>query len=150
MTASVRVFFFIFLFIQSGGCYRSPRMVKEFHYRIPKQEVLDQCRDALTELGYELEVFAPESHLLITKPTRIRRTLRRYDYAIVVYVTDRIEVYLVVERHIFKRGSESSIGGQEQVEKQVVDTMPLSLRNKVFLPILHTFGKVGFYEMKTR
>lgn len=150
MITSVRAVLFIFLSVQLGGCYRPPRMIKEFHYLIPKQEVLAQCRDALADLGYELDVFAPESHFLITKPNRIKRTLLRYDYAIVVFVTDRIEVYLVVERHIFKRGSESSIGGREQVEKQVVDVMPIYLQKKVFLPILHTFGKAGFNELKTR
>lgn len=149
MLIAVRVHSLIFFLLLGASCYSPPRMVKEFNYHIHKQEVLLQCRDALKDLEYELEVFAPESHILITKTTRIKGTLRQYDYSIVIFVTDRIEMFLVVDKHIFKRGSESSFGGQNLFMKQVVDALPRTLQNKVFLPIMDLFDKTGFTAMNS-
>jgi len=119
-------------------------MVREYQYTIPKSEVLDQCRSILTNLDYEIDIYAPESNMLMTKPIKLRRALRRFDYAIYVKITDRIEIHIVAERSIFKRSSESSVGGKGLFEKQSEEAMPISLQRKIFIPIHNGMGKYNF------
>ena len=65
-------------------------MVREYIYEIPKSDVLEHCRDVLVKLDYEIDIYASETDILITKPLKIRRALRRYDY--IVFVQVRIEL----------------------------------------------------------
>jgi len=146
--AFVRPVLIILLSFRFGGCPLPARMVKEFNYNIPQKDVLVLCSEIFQDLEYELDIYAPESNFLMTKQKRLKGTLRRYDYALAVYITDYIEVYIIAERHVFKRGSELSIGGRELVQKQVEDRMPAALQKKIFLPLQKAFQKYNFEENK--
>ena len=117
------------------GCSNPPRMSKEYDFISNKLEVLNICKNILEDLDYEIDIYAPESFMLTTKSTRLRRVLRRYDYIIYIEVNDRIEIHLSAERSIFNRGSEASLGGIGIIIKQVETYMPLSLQKKIFNPI---------------
>ena len=124
-------------------------MVREYIYEIPKSDVLEHCRDLLVKLDYEIDIYASETDILITKPIKIRRTLRRYDYIVFVQVTDRIEIFVAAERSVFKRGSESTVGGSGLIEKQSEDTLPLSLQKRILIPIHRSMIKQKFRPRKT-
>ena len=124
-------------------------MVREYIYEIPKSDVLEHCRDVLVKLDYEIDIYASETDILTTKPIKIRRTLRRYDYIVFVQVTDRIEIFVAAERSVFKRGSESTVGGSSLIKKQSEDTLPLSLQKRILLPIHRSMIKQKFRPRKT-
>ena len=127
--------FSLFLIFQIIQCTNPPRMVREYIYEIPKSDVLEHCRDILVKLDYEIDIYASETDILITKPIKIRRALRRYDYIVFVQISDRIEIYVAAERSIFKRGSESTVGGSGLIEKQSEDALPFSLQKRILIPI---------------
>jgi len=130
--------FSLFLIFQIIQCTNPPRMVREYIYEIPKSDVLEHCRDILVKLDYEIDIYASETDILITKPIKIRRALRRYDYIVFVQISDRIEIYVAAERSIFKRGSESTVGGSGLIEKQSEDALPfLKYYNKYHLMFLN-------------
>lgn len=124
-------------------------MVREYIYEIPKSDVLEHCRDILVKLDYEIDIYASETDILITKPIKIRRALRRYDYIVFVQISDRIEIYVAAERSIFKRGSESTVGGSGLIEKQSEDALPFSLQKKILIPIHRSMIKQKFRPRKT-
>jgi len=129
-------------------------MVREYIYEIPKSDVLEHCRDLLVKLDYEIDIYASETDILITKPIKIRRVLSRYDYIVFVQVTDRIEIYVAAESGweksiFFKPGSESTVGGSSLNEKQSEDTLPLSLQKKILIPIHRSMIKQKFRPRKT-
>ena len=141
--------FSLFLIFQIIQCTNPPRMVREYIYEIPKSDVLEHCRDVLVKLDYEIDIYASETDILITKPLKIRRALRRYDYIVFVQVTDRVEIFVAAERSVFKRGSESTVGGSSLNEKQSEDTLPLSLQKKILIPIHRSMIKQKFRPRKT-
>ncbi|MEE8336390.1 MAG: hypothetical protein V3S48_08150 [Candidatus Neomarinimicrobiota bacterium] len=145
---AVRPVLIIILSFRFGACPDTTRMVKEFNYKIPQQNVLQLCSETIQNLDYELDIYAPETNFLVTKPKRLKGVLRRFDYALAIYVTDKIEVYIIAERHVFKRSSELSIGGRELVEKQVEDRLPIALQNKIFIPLSRAFEKLDFSEIQ--
>ena len=124
-------------------------MVREYIYEIPKSDVLEHCRDVLVKLDYEIDIYASETDILITKPLKISRALRRYDYIVFVQVTDRVEIFVAAERSVFKRGSESTVGGSGLIEKQSEDTLPLSLQKRILIPIHRSMIKQKFRPRKT-
>ena len=124
-------------------------MVREYIYEIPKSDVLEHCRDILVKLDYEIDIYASETDILITKLIKIRRALRRYDYIVFVQISDRIEIYVAAERSIFKRGSESTVGGSGLIEKQSEDALPFSLQKKILIPIHKSMIKQNFHPRKT-
>ena len=124
-------------------------MVREYIYEIPKSDVLEHCRDVLVKLDYEIDIYASETDILITKPIKIRRTLRRYDYIVFVQVTDRIEIFVAAERSVFKRGSESTVGGSSLIEKQSEDALPFTLQKRILIPIHRSMIKQKFRPRKT-
>jgi hypothetical protein len=124
-------------------------MVREYIYEIPKSDVLEHCRDILVKLDYEIDIYASETDILITKPIKIRRALRRYDYIVFVQISDRIEIYVAAERSIFKRGSESTVGGSGLIEKQSEDALPFSLQKKILIPIHKSMIQQKFHPRKT-
>ena len=117
---------------------------KKLNYSKDKIEAFYQSRDILRNLGYEIDIFSPESFALSTKKTQIKKSLRRYDYIIFIKVNDHIELYLAVERNIFNRGSESNIGDSGLIIKQVESYMPTALQNKIFKPLEIEFKKNGY------
>ena len=124
-------------------------MVREYIYEIPKSDVLEHCRDVLVKLDYEIDIYASETDILITKPLKIRRALRRYDYIVFVQVTDRVEIFVAAERSVFKRGSESTVGGSSLIEKQSEDALPFSLQKRILIPIHRSMIKQKFRTRKT-
>lgn len=141
--------FSLFLIFQIIQCTNPPRMVREYIYEIPKSDVLEHCRDVLVKLDYEIDIYASETDILITKPLKIRRALRRYDYIVFVQVTDRIEIFVAAERSVFKRGSESTVGGSSLIEKQSEDALPFSLQKRILIPIHRSMIKQKFRPRKT-
>ena len=146
--------FSLFLIFQIIQCTNPPRMVREYIYEIPKSDVLEHCRDLLVKLDYEIDIYASETDILITKPIKIRSVLSRYDYIVFVQVTDRIEIYVAAESGweesiFFKPGSESTVGGSSLNEKQSEDTLPLSLQKKILIPIHRSMIKQKFRPRKT-
>ena len=130
------------------SCTTPPRMVQSFHYDIPKSAVLEKCRNILIKLDYEIDIYATESNMLITRPIQLRRALRRYDYIVNLQVNDRIQVHVAAERSIFKRGSQSTFGGDNQIEKQAESTMPIRLQKKIYKPIHRGMIKNNFRPNK--
>lgn len=124
-------------------------MVREYIYEIPKSDVLEHCRDLLVKLDYEIDIYASETDILITKPLKIRRALRRYDYIVFVQVTDRVEIFVAAERSVFKRGSESTVGGSSLIEKQSEDALPFTLQKRILIPIHRSMIKQKFRPRKT-
>ena len=123
-------------------------MVREYIYEIPKSDVLEHCRDVLVKLDYEIDIYASETDILITKPLKIRRALRRYDYIVFVQVTDRVEIFVAAERSVFKRGSESTVGGSSLIEKQSEDALPFTLQKRILIPIHKSMIKQKFRPRK--
>ena len=105
-------------------------MVNHYSYLIPKDEVLALCKRAILKLDYEIDIYAPESNMLITKTRKMRKVLRRYDYVIYIQVGDKVNVHISAERSIFNRGSASSFGGEEIIIRQPEGLMPYSLQKK--------------------
>ena len=141
--------FSLFLIFQIIQCTNPPRMVREYIYEIPKSDVLEHCRDVLVKLDYEIDIYASETDILITKPLKIRRALRRYDYIVFVQVTDRVEIFVAAERSVFKRGSESTVGGSSLIEKQSEDALPFTLQKRILIPIHKSMIKQKFRPRKT-
>ena len=124
-------------------------MVREYIYEIPKSDVLEHCRNILVKLDYEIDIYASETDILITKPIKIRRSiLWKYDYIVFVQITDRIEIYVAAERSVFNRGSESTIGGSSLIKKQSEDALPFSLQKRILIPIHRSMIKQKFRPRK--
>ena len=134
-----------FLFI---GCANPPRMNRIYDYSIKKYEALEICKNILQELEYEIDIYAPESYMLTTKPTQLRRVIRKYDYIIYLNVSDRINIHISAERNIFNRGSESSLGGSSIIIKQTETYLPLSIQKKIFDPINNKLKNHNFRQIK--
>ena len=130
------------------GCANPPRMIRGYDYSINKYETLEICKTILEELEYEIDIYAPESYILTTKPTRLRKVLRKYHYIIYVKVSDRINIHISAERSIFNRGSESSIGGGSITIKQTETYLPLSIQKKIFDPINNKLINYNFAQIK--
>ena len=130
------------------GCANPPRMVRGYDYSINKYETLEICKTILEELEYEIDIYAPESYILTTKPTRLRKVLRKYNYIIYVQVSDRINIHISAERSIFNRGSEASIGGSSMTIKQTETYLPLSIQKKIFDPINNKLINYNFAQIK--
>ena len=142
--------FSLFLIFQIIQCTNPPRMVREYIYEIPKSDVLEHCRNILVKLDYEIDIYASETDILITKPIKIRRSiLWKYDYIVFVQITDRIEIYVAAERSVFNRGSESTIGGSSLIEKQSEDALPFTLQKRILIPIHRSMIKQKFRPRKT-
>ena len=112
-----------------------PRMNRVYDYQGNKLETLEMCKNLLQQLEYEIDIYAPESFILTTKPTRLSRVLRKYDYIIYINISDRINIHVAAERNIFNRGSESTLGGSSIIIKQTETYLPTSLQMKIFEPI---------------
>ena len=126
-------------------------MVRTYDYDVSKDNALDEIRSILISLGYEIDIYAPETNALSTKTTRLKRTLRKYDYILFVKVSDRLEVHISAKRSIFRRGSEANLGKYGQIIQQTEDRLPSSLQQKIYKPIQESLkknkrkNKISFY-----
>ena len=132
------------------SCSYPPIEKKKLYYSKDKIEAFYQSRDILKKLGYEIDIFSPESFALSTKKTQIKKSLRRYDYIVFIKVNDHIDLHLAVERNIFNRGSESNIGDSGMIIKQVESYMPIALQNRIFKPLEIEFKKNGYNLVVSR
>ena len=140
--------FLLLLAVLFIGCANPPRMNRGYDYSIKKYEALEICKNILQELEYEIDIYAPESYMLTTKPTQLRKVLRKYDYIIYLDVSDRIKIHISAERSIFNRGSESSLGGSSIIIKQTETYLPLSIQKKIFDPINNKLINYNFAQIK--
>ena len=140
--------FLLIITVSFIGCANPPRMNRGYDYLTDKYEALDICKNILQELEYEIDIYAPESYMLTTKPTQLRKVLRKYDYIIYLKVADRINVHISAERTIFNRGSESSLGGSSIIIKQTETYLPLSIQKKIFDPINNKLINHNFRQIK--
>ncbi len=110
---------------------------------------MEISRKVLENLGYDIEFYTKESYLIKTTVAPIKKDLRRYDYAIAVIVEDHVQVYIIAQKQVFKRGSETTIGGGKSItEADAVDWLPYSIQQKIFLPLIEEFSKYGLKEIQ--
>ena len=127
--------YFIILFLFISQCTQPPRMVRQYDYNMPKDNVLAQCKAVLETLDYEIDIYAPESHALITKSINFRSILRRYNYLIYIQVTDNVDVYISAERSIVNRLLKSDLEGAGIIIQQPENAMPYGIQKRIFTPI---------------
>ena len=140
----------VIISVQFSFCPNPPRMVRHFQYQVTQEEALILSRTVLENLGYEIEFYTKESHLIITFNTPIKKDYRRYDYSLAVIVEDQVEVYIIAQKHIFKRSSETSIGGgKSMTEMDTVDWLPYSLQQKIYWPLINEFAKNGLTQIES-
>lgn len=147
---ATRSLFAILISVQFSFCPNPPRMVRHFRYQVSQKEALSISRMVLENQGYEIEFYTKESHLIKTFNTPIKKDFRRYDYSLAVIVADQVEVYIIAQKHIFKRSSEASLGGgKSMTEMDTVDWLPYSLQQKIYLPLIDEFAKNGLTLIET-
>ena len=129
-----------------SDAHKYPRMNRVYDYPGNKLETLEICKNILQQLEYEIDIYAPESFMLTTRPTQHRRVLRIYDYIIYLKISDRIDIHIAAERNIFNRGSESTAGGNSVVIKQTETYLPTSIQKKIFDPIYNNLALMGFKQ----
>ena len=124
-------------------------MVRSFRYNSSQLNAMEISRKALENLGYDIEFYTKESYLIKTTVAPVKKNLRRYDYAIAVIVEDHVQVYIIAQKQIFKRGSETTIGGGKSItEADIVDWLPYSIQQKIFWPLIEEFSKYGLKEIQ--
>lgn len=151
MAPLIRPLLLTTLAVKFSMCPMPPMMVRYFSFEKNKVEALQETKEILESLNYNIDVFAPESYFLVTQTTQLRKDIRRYEYALAVYITDQIQVHIVAERLVYKRGSEASLGGgKELIERQPSDRLPYQVQQKIFWPIIEALGKSGYPEDSER
>jgi len=123
-----------------------PRMNRAYDYQGNKLETLEICKDILQGLEYEIDIYAPETFMIITKLIPVRRALRKYDYIVYIKISDRINIHVAAERNIFNRGSETTIGSTSIVIKQTETYLPTAIQKKIFDPIHSNLTLMGFKQ----
>ncbi len=143
----IRSFFSVLLAVQFSFCPERPRMIRYFDYEFTQKQALSVAKDSLLDLGYKIDLSAPEGYFFLTKSQPVEKDIRKYNYRIAVVVEDRVEVVIVANRQIFKRDSEASIGGRDLIQTQTSDKLPYSLQRSIFYPIIDEFYRNGLVEV---
>ena len=131
-------------------------MVQYSSYYTSKDKVLNEVRTALQSLDYEIDMYAPETYALSTKPIKIEGGARKYNYTLFVKISDRIEIYISAKIIISKRNSQSNLGKKNigrrlkifetkeyvQIVEQTEDKMDRSIQKKIFKPIQKELNKI--------
>lgn len=137
------------LSVQFSFCPTPPRMVRSFRYNMSQIKAMETSKKVLENLGYNIDLYTKESFFITTKSSPIKKDLRRYDYALAVIVQDHVQVFIIAEKYIFKRGSDVSIGGSKEItEVDAVDWLPYSIQQKIFWPLIDEFSKYGLKEIQ--
>jgi len=123
-------------------------MIRYFNYQCAQEEALSLAKNSLLDLGYKIDLMAPEGYFMLTKMQSVKKDIRQYDFRIAVLVEDRVEVIIVAQRKVFKRDSEASIGGKDLIQNEVSDKLPYSLQRSIFYPIIDEFTKNGLVEVE--
>ena len=145
----LRPVLFVVLAVQFSFCPEKPRMIRYFNYECAQKEALELAKNSLLDLGYKIDLMAPEGYFMVTKMQGVKKKIfGQYDYRIAVLVEDRVEVIIVAQRKIFKRDSEASIGGKDLIQTEISDRLPYSLQRSIFYPIINEFTKYGLVEVE--
>jgi len=144
----LRPVLFVVLAVQLSFCPERPRMIRYFNYECTQEEALELAKNSLLDLGYKIDLVAPEGYFMLTKIQGVKKDIRQYDFRIAVLVEDRVEVIIVAQRNVFKRDSETSIGGKGMIQTEVSDKLPYSLQRSIFYPIIDEFTKIGLAEVE--
>ena len=147
MTGQLRFFGTLILAIQLSSCPESTRMAWEFEYPGTKSATLNSCKQVLEDLGYEIEIYAPESNLVVTTAKPVKYYLRRYDYSLVLGISDRLKVYVTAQEYVYKRGSQLSLFGKTMLDSDVKDKLPFGLQTTIINPIRGEFQQLGINEL---
>ncbi len=107
-------------------------MVRYFEYDCLPAQAYDESKHILETLGYEIEFAARTEGIITTGFRKVSKDIRRYDYAVAILVKDVIEVYIVAKKNVFRRTSESSLGGDVLTETHVSDSLPHSIQTQIF------------------
>jgi len=144
----LRPVLFVVLAVQLSFCPERPRMIRYFNYECTQEEALELAKNSLLDLGYKIDLVAPEGYFMLTKIQGVKKDIRQYDFRIAVLVEDRVEVIIVAQRNVFKRDSEGSCGGEGLIQTEVSDKLPYSLQRSIFYPIIDEFTKIGLAEVE--
>ena len=144
----LRPVLFVVLAVQLSFCPERPRMIRYFNYECTQEEALELAKNSLLDLGYKIDLVAPEGYFMLTKIQGVKKDIRQYDFRIAVLVEDRVEVIIVAQRNVFKRDSEASIGGKGLIQTEVSDKLPKSIQRSIFYPIIVEFTKIGLAEVE--
>ncbi len=125
-------------------------MAWEFEYDQPTDQILEECKNLLENTGYEIEVYAPESNIVVSEVSEIKYLLRRYDYQVIIMVSDRIQVFLSATKFVYKRGSELSLFGKQMVDYDVEDRLPLKAQEKIMQPLNVELQRLGYIQSHLR
>ena len=123
-------------------------MIRYFNYECVQEEALELAKNSLLDLGYRIDLMAPEGNFMVTKMQGVKKDIRQYDFRIAVLVEDRVEVIIVAQRKVFKRDSEASIGGKNMIQTEVSDKLPYTLQRSIFYPIIDEFSNNGLVEVE--
>ena len=143
----IRSLLSVLLAVQFSFCPERPRMIRYFDYEYTQKQAFSIAKNSLLDLGYKIDLSAPEGYFFLTKPQPVEKDIRKYSYRIAVVVEDRVEVVIVAQRQIFKRDSEASIGGRDLIQTQASDKLPYSLQRSIFYPIIDEFSRNGLVEL---
>lgn len=119
-------------------------MTWEFDFDGSQVQTLEKCKAVLEQAGYEIYVYAPESNLVATEVAVAKYYLRRYDYQVIVLVTDRIQVFLSATKFVYKRSSEWSLFGKEMLDYDVEDRLPVRVQEKILEPLGRQLKQMGY------
>ena len=123
-------------------------MIRYFNYDCAQDEALELAKNSLLDLGYKIDLMAPEGYFMVTKMQGVKKDIRQYAFRIAVLVEDRVKVIIVAQRKVFKRDSEASIGGKDLIQTETSDRLPYSLQRSIFYPIINEFTKNGLVEVE--
>ncbi len=150
MSGKLRFFGSLILAIQLSSCPESTRMAWEFDYPGTKAATLVACKQILEELGYEIDVYAPESNLIVTTQQPIKYFLQRYDYSLVLGIEDRLKIFVTAQKYVYKRGSQLSLFGSTMIENEQEDKLPFKLQNEILNPIRGKLQTQGIIEFSSQ
>lgn len=120
------------LLVQLSTCIEPDRMVRYFEYHCLPNEAYDESKHILETLEYEIEFATRTEGIITTNFRNVTKDIRRYDYAVAILIKDVIEVYIIGKKNIFRRSSETTIGGDILTGAQVSDTLPHSIQTQIF------------------
>lgn len=133
MIKTARAVFYLIFIYYFIACSSHSRTVNYYNYDLPKSEALDLCRSILTNLGYDINIFGPETNIIVTKPNKIWKVVRRYDYIVYIKVTDKIEIYIDGGKKLNKDNNGRIVQGKP--------SLPYSLQKTIFTQIKKEFER---------
>ena len=73
-------------------------MIRYFNYECAQKEALELAKNSLLDLGYKIDLMAPEGYFMVTKMQGVKKDIRQYDFRIAVLVEARVEVIIFAQR----------------------------------------------------